>query len=51
MLELIISKGLHISGVVVTDVHYCDIFKMTISADTSRIKAEVMTKHCINENS
>lgn len=45
ILDVIISTGLLISEVVVTDValsdHYCVFFKMTISADTSTIKTEV----------
>lgn len=48
ILDLIIPKGLHTSEVVVTNValsdHHCVFFKMTISADTSRIKKEIIRK-------
>lgn len=54
ILDLIISKGLNISEVVVTDVafsdHYCVFFKMAISTGTSKITTEVIRKRCINEN-
>ena len=53
ILDLIISKGLNISEVVVTDVafsdHYCVFFKMAISADTREITTKVIRKRYINE--
>ncbi|KAI4800683.1 hypothetical protein KUCAC02_009526 [Chaenocephalus aceratus] len=52
-LDLIISKGLNISKVVVTDValsdHSCVFFESSISVHTS-VQKEVTTKRCLTEN-
>ena len=52
-LDLIISKGLNISKVVVTDValsdHSCVFFESAISMHTN-VQTKVITKRCITEN-
>ncbi len=52
-LDFIISKGLTISKVVVTDValsdYACAFFESTISVHTN-VRREVITKRCITEN-
>lgn len=54
ILDLIISKGLNISEVVVNDValsdHYCVSFKMTTLANPMKSEAEVIRKRYINDN-
>lgn len=54
MLDLIISKGLNISEVLVTDIalsyHYCVLFKTTTPANLNKGDAEVIRKCYINDN-
>ena len=53
ILDLIISKGLNISEVVVNDValsdHYCVLFSMATPANPMRVKEEVIRKRYIND--
>ena len=54
ILDLIISKGLNISEVVVTDIalsdHYCVLFKTTNPVKLNKNEVEVIRKRYINDN-
>ncbi|MEQ2209774.1 hypothetical protein XENOCAPTIV_003827 [Xenoophorus captivus] len=54
ILGVVISEGRNITDVVVTDVDisdlYCVLYKKNIPAFTSRSRAEVVTRCCINAN-